>query len=110
MGVPDECYDVINKLDADFVNTVRSVDSPYKDSRLLMIPTYAASQELHNLVKLEFPANDDYIAASVHAYSPYDFAMDARELMMNLLNHMKHILILCSRIFRQHLQTRISLL
>ncbi len=77
-GVPDECYDVINKLDADFVNTVRSVDSPYKDSRLLMIPTYAASQELHNLVKLEFPADDDYIAASVHAYSPYDFAMDAK--------------------------------
>jgi len=77
-GVPDECYDVINKLDADFVNTIRSVDSPYKDSRLLMIPTYAASQELHNLVRLDFPAGDDYIAASIHAYSPYDFAMDAK--------------------------------
>lgn len=33
-----ECYEVVNKLDADFVNTVRSIDSPYQDTRLLMIP------------------------------------------------------------------------
>lgn len=39
-GVPDECYDVVNKLCNDFVETVRSVDSPYKDTRLLMIPGY----------------------------------------------------------------------
>lgn len=75
-SVPDECYETLNKLNADFISTVRSVDSPYKDTRLLMIPGYCASQELHNITKIEIPANDKYIAASVHAYSPYDFAMD----------------------------------
>lgn len=70
------CYDVINKLDADFISTVRSVDSAYKNTRLLMVPGYAASGDYgiySNLDKSLF--NDPYVAASVHAYKPYDFAM-----------------------------------
>ena len=43
----EACYEVVNKLDNDFIETVRSVDSPYKDTRLLMIPGYAASAMLH---------------------------------------------------------------
>ena len=70
------CYEVINKLDADFISTVRSVDSAYKNTRLLMVPGYAASGDYgiySNLDKSLF--NDPYVAASVHAYKPYSFAM-----------------------------------
>ncbi len=74
-GVPDECYDVVNKLCNDFVETVRSVESPYKDTRLLMIPGYCASHELHVISEIDFPEGDEYVAASVHAYSPYEFTM-----------------------------------
>ena len=35
-----ECYEVVNKLDNDFVETVRSIDSPYQNTRLLMIPSW----------------------------------------------------------------------
>lgn len=75
-GVPQECYDVINKLNADFIQTVRSVNSPYKDTRLLMIPGYCASHELANISKLVIPEDDKYVAASIHSYSPYEFTMD----------------------------------
>lgn len=71
-----DCYNVINKLDADFISTVRSVDSAYKNTRLLMVPGYAASGDYavySNLDKSLF--DDPYVAASVHAYKPYDFAM-----------------------------------
>ena len=74
-GVPSECYDVVNKLCNDFVETVRSVDSPYKDTRLLMIPGYCASHELHVIKEIDFPENDEFVAASVHSYSPYEFTM-----------------------------------
>ena len=70
------CYEVINKLNADFIGTVRSVDSKYKTTRLLMVPGYAASGDYgiySNLDKSLF--NDPYVAASVHAYKPFDFAM-----------------------------------
>lgn len=68
------CYDVVNKLNQDFIDTVRSVSSPYKDTRLLMIPDYAASCYSSVYSYLEVP-DDDYVAVSLHAYSPYDFAM-----------------------------------
>lgn len=70
----EACYEVVNKLDQDFVNTVRSVDSDYKDTRLLMIPSYCASAYSSIYSYLEVP-DDDYVAVSVHAYSPYNFAM-----------------------------------
>ena len=71
----EACYEVVNKLDNDFIETVRSVDSPYKDTRLLMIPGYAASAYSSIYGYLEIPEDDNYIAASVHAYCPYNFAM-----------------------------------
>lgn len=68
--------DTINKLNADFVNTVRSIDSPYKDSRLLMIPGYCASSDQTMFSKITVP-EDQFIAVSIHAYAPYDFTMNA---------------------------------
>ena len=69
------CYEVVNKLNADFVKTVRSIDSPYKDTRLLMVPSYCASGYDYVYKYLDVP-DDDYIAVSLHAYSPYNFAMN----------------------------------
>ena len=67
--------DCINQLNADFVELIRSIDSPYKDTRLLMIPDYCASSDISIMSKLVVP-DDDYVAASIHAYSPYGFTMD----------------------------------
>lgn len=69
-----ECYEVVNKLDNDFVETVRSIDSPYQNTRLLMIPSYAASAYASSYSALDVP-DDDYVAVSLHAYTPYAFAM-----------------------------------
>lgn len=70
----DACYEVVNQLNADFVRTVRSVESPYQNTRLLMVPAYAASSSASVYSALEVP-QDDYVAVSIHAYSPYNFAM-----------------------------------
>ena len=70
-----EC-DTINKLNADFVELIRSIDSPYKDTRLLMCPSYCASSDTSIMTKTIIP-DDDYVAASVHAYTPYNFTMNA---------------------------------
>ncbi|MDE5558627.1 MAG: cellulase family glycosylhydrolase [Ruminococcus sp.] len=71
----EKLFEVINKLNQDFVDTVRSVDSPYKDTRLLSCPPYCASgTDVNMMSALELP-NDPYVAVSVHAYSPYDFCM-----------------------------------
>ena len=71
----EKLFEVINKLNQDFVDTVRSVESPYKDTRLLSCPPYCASgSDVTMMSGLVIP-DDPYVAASVHAYSPYDFCM-----------------------------------
>ncbi|MBD5159208.1 MAG: cellulase family glycosylhydrolase [Ruminococcus sp.] len=71
----EKLFEVVNKLNQDFVDTVRSVESPYKDTRLLSCPPYCASgSDINMMSGLKIP-NDPYVAASVHAYSPYDFCM-----------------------------------
>lgn len=74
-GPKQDEVDTINKLNQDFVDTVRSVESPYKDTRLLMCPPYCASSDSSMMATLVVP-DDDYVAASIHAYSPYGFTMD----------------------------------
>jgi len=77
-------FKIINDLNNDFAKTVRSIDSPYKNTRLLMVPSYAASIDDAMYDKIVIPntgidsnkdGRDDYIAASIHAYRPYDFTM-----------------------------------
>ncbi len=75
-GPTQDELNTINQLNADFVKLIRSIDSPYKDTRLLMIPGYCASSDITIMSKIVVP-DDDYVAVSVHAYSPYGFAMDA---------------------------------
>ena len=68
-----EARSVINKLNADFVSTVRATGGNNAD-RALMIPGYAASSSYANLAAIEIP-DDDNIIVSVHAYLPYAFCM-----------------------------------
>ena len=82
----EACYNVVNQLNSAFVETVRSVESPYRQTRMLMVPDYAASRENNIYSHLTIPkasgsidadndGDDDYVAVSLHAYSPYSFAM-----------------------------------
>ena len=69
-----EC-EVINKLEADFVKLIRGMDGPYAKTRLLMLPGYVASAEQTFLKEIDVP-DDDFVAISIHAYTPYDFTMN----------------------------------
>ena len=67
--------EVINKLEADFVKLIRESDSPYAKTRLLMLPGYVASADTNIIADLVLP-DDDYVAVSIHAYTPYNFTMN----------------------------------
>lgn len=47
-------------------------------SRLIMMPTYAASSDSTKISIWKKLAADDMIAVSIHAYLPYDFAFDGK--------------------------------
>ena len=65
----------VNKLNAVFVETVRSNGSSANEERLLMLPGYAASSNIPTIKAIEVPENSGNVALSVHAYYPYFFAM-----------------------------------
>ncbi|WP_028517111.1 cellulase family glycosylhydrolase [Ruminococcus flavefaciens] len=71
--------DVINKLEADFVKLIRGMDGPYAKTRLLMLPGYVASSDKTFLNQIVLPENDDFLAVSIHAYTPYNFTMNTNE-------------------------------
>ena len=71
----DEARDVINHLNAAFVETIRGLGGN-NALRHLMIPGYAASSSYVNLSAIEVPEDDDKIIVSVHAYIPYNFALN----------------------------------
>lgn len=71
-GGDAEGWKNVNKLNADFVKTVRATGGN-NEKRCLMVPTYAAS--FYGLSGFELP-DDDRLIVSVHAYSPYNFAMN----------------------------------
>jgi len=71
-----EARDVINKLNRSFVETVRSAggNNPW---RHLMIPPYAASSDPKTWKDFLIP-EDDKIIVSIHAYTPYNFALNKK--------------------------------
>lgn len=73
-GGDEEGQQVVNKLNAVFVETVRN-SGGNNAKRCLMIPTYAASAMEKTFAAMEVPENDDKIIISVHAYIPYNFAL-----------------------------------
>lgn len=73
-GPHDDEVDTINKINEDALNVIRKAGGN-NDTRLVMMPGYCASSDTSIMSKVIIP-DDDFVAASVHAYSPYSFAMD----------------------------------
>ena len=69
-----EAHGVVNRLNQAFVDTVRN-SGGNNTLRQLIIPTYAASSEGKAMSALRIPENDDKIIVSIHAYTPYNFAL-----------------------------------
>ena len=72
-GGDEEGWDVVNATNRVFVDTIRSCGG-HTPQRYLMIPGYAANCTV-GIRHVEVPA-DDRIIVSVHAYEPYDFALN----------------------------------
>jgi len=72
-GTPSQ-RDVVNRLNAAFVETVRQ-SGGNNATRWLVLPTYAASREPVTLWGMKLPA-DDRLIVTIHAYYPFAFAMD----------------------------------
>lgn len=72
-GGDEEGWEVVNSTNAAFVKTVRQ-GTEYNKSRYLMIPGYAANCTV-GIRHIDIP-DDDRIIISVHAYEPYDFALN----------------------------------
>lgn len=74
-GGDQEGWDMVNAFNTVFIDTIRQSggSNPY---RILMIPGYGANC-WEGVKHLEVP-KDDKIAVSVHAYEPYDFALNTK--------------------------------
>ncbi|MCL2500830.1 MAG: glycoside hydrolase family 5 protein [Defluviitaleaceae bacterium] len=68
-----EGRDVVAKLGHDFIKAVRATGGN-NTARMLMVPTYAASSSTGAMEGF-VPSGDANIIASVHAYTPYLFAL-----------------------------------
>lgn len=70
-----ESQAVVNKLNAAFVDVVRS--SPGRNSeRYLLLPTYAANIEKGAMEGFTMPEQSNRLIVSLHLYKPYSFALD----------------------------------
>eukprot|EP00833_Pecoramyces_ruminatium_P013517 jgi/Orpsp1_1/1187549/evm.model.d7180000058515.1 len=79
-GGDQEGWDFVNEMNTVFLKTIRATGGN-NAIRHLMIPSYAASvndEPLEAYVS-NFPMNDDKVIASVHAYVPYNFALNTGE-------------------------------
>ena len=76
-GGTQEERDNLNTYYQVFVDTVRA-SGGYNDKRLLLINTYAASsgEVAVNALKLPVDIESDRIIVSIHAYEPYNFALN----------------------------------
>jgi len=72
-----EAVDCLNQLNQLFVDTVRA-SGGNNETRYLMVPGYCASPTNVLIDQFQFPSDsaDNRIIISVHAYTPYSFALD----------------------------------
>ncbi|MDO5558800.1 MAG: glycoside hydrolase family 5 protein [Oscillospiraceae bacterium] len=71
-----DSWDIVNRLNKIFVRAIRNTGGLNK-TRKLMIPTYAASCCESAINAFIIPEGEhDNIIVSVHAYIPYDFALN----------------------------------
>lgn len=73
-GGDDECWEFVNATNMAFVETVRA-SGGNNAKRHLMIPGYCATSDPIGPKMIQLPENDDKIIVSVHAYTPYSFAL-----------------------------------
>lgn len=73
-GGDKEGHDVVNQYNAAFVETIRGLGGN-NPKRHLMLPTYAAATTSSALNDYAMPEGDDKLIVSVHAYTPYGFAL-----------------------------------
>lgn len=72
-----ESREVVNRYAETFVKAVRATGGNNSDRSLFVSP-YAASSMSANLKALRIPENAGNIIVSVHAYLPYDFALNTQ--------------------------------
>ena len=67
-------YDVVNKLEQDFVKTVRATGGN-NEFRNLVVNTYSSGHTAAKLAGFAVPADvhPNHILASIHCYDPYNF-------------------------------------
>ncbi len=75
-GGDREGWDVVNATNRAFVETVRATGG-CNSQRFLMIPGYGANCTV-GIKHIELPKEDDRMIVSVHAYEPYEFALDTK--------------------------------
>ena len=73
-GGDQECWDFVNATNMAFVETVRN-SGGNNTMRHLMIPGYCATSDPIGPEMIQLPENDNKIIVSVHAYTPYNFAL-----------------------------------
>ena len=74
-----EAFDIVNSYNAICYETIRQ-SGGNNAQRLIMMPTYAASADEPKTAPFRLPnPEDQYVAVSIHAYAPYNFAMDTSE-------------------------------
>ncbi len=76
-GGTSENRQVINRLNLAAVNTIRGTGGN-NAKRFIMVPTHAAAAMDATLNDLVIPNNDSRVIVSIHAYSPYFYAMDIK--------------------------------
>lgn len=110
-GGDQEGWDVVNKLNADFIATIRQAPGN-NPLRHLMIPTYAANSGGQAMYALEVP-DDDKVIVSLHAYIPYNFALSDSEFNIfqpDNTTHTKPITSLMELIDKCYLQNNIPVI
>ncbi len=72
----DEAVECVNRLNQVFVDTVRK-SGGNNETRYLMVPGYCASLQgaTHALFEMPTDSAKDRLILSVHAYTPYNFAL-----------------------------------
>jgi endoglucanase len=77
-GGDAEGWNFVNTMNELFIKTVRATGGN-NALRHLMIETYAGSVNDGAITEFKFPSGDDKIIATVHSYSPYNFALNTGE-------------------------------
>jgi aryl-phospho-beta-D-glucosidase BglC (GH1 family) len=71
----EEYYNVVNKYNAKILSAMRATGGN-NEKRLVIMPTYCAAADYSKISAMVVP-KDDNVAVSIHAYLPYDFALNA---------------------------------